>query len=258
MYDGFVLSITKLRDGVYVLRMDNTFDLAMTCLRVSEWNESPNPRFHHQKFTIAEYIAWYAKTQSKTNEFSYPEDWTGWNIPIDEIKKVYDAGVPDFNHYDALMLGIYGLVSSQEEGKAYVIAVPTDTPDTELDEHELTHAMYCLDEEYQAKCKAIMAEAPEKLVAKLREELNDGGYAMSVVDDEIQAYLTTGDAGFFKKIKGKAFDELRSKLQALHKEHYERFLPLAQLEEHQPTKLAVAGSTPVGEAYAGNAGSNPA
>jgi hypothetical protein len=94
-----MFSLKKIRKQVYCLQVDNKYELAMMCLRVSEFVESPNKRFR-KPFTIAEYMAWYANTQSETGEFTYPSDWGGWNFPVEQIKLTHDAGIPDHNHYD--------------------------------------------------------------------------------------------------------------------------------------------------------------
>lgn len=82
-------------------------------------------------------MSWYVKEQSKDGSFSYPQDWGGFNLPVDIISKVHELGIDDPNHYDSLMFALYRMISAQCDG-AYLIGVGKGV---ELDEHEMTHAM---------------------------------------------------------------------------------------------------------------------
>ena len=64
--------------------------------------------------------------------------------------------------------------------------------------HELAHAYYYLDEEYKLKMdKAIKAYPRYEEMKKII--LSGVGYDENVVDDEIQAYLSTGTVESIKK-----------------------------------------------------------
>jgi hypothetical protein len=212
-----MFSFKRLRQRLYELRFDDRYEMCMTFLRYQEFYESP--RYEKRKFTLAEYMAWYAKAQSKDNLFTYPGDWGGFNIPADTIKKVQALGIDDPNHYDALMKYIYTVISSQCDD-AYLIGV---THDARIDMHETTHAMWHIDEQYRNECLGILHEADQDLVSLLKETLFKRGYTEVTALDEVQTYLTTGDALFKDHKKAPGYRALQRKLKEIHSKHYPIF-----------------------------------
>jgi hypothetical protein len=209
----------KIRDRVYCLKFDNQYELCMTFLRYEEFYESPNLKFQGHSFTIAEYMSWYTRTYGSGKNFYYPSDWGGFNIPVEIINKVRSAGISDPNHYDSFMWGIYGFINGCDPG-SYLIGI-TDV--CQLREHELTHAMYYIDDEYRAATTHIFDRTPIELITALSDALLNEGYAPITVMDEIQAYITTGESDMFQDIKHDYFDTLRSQLIELHKKHFAAF-----------------------------------
>lgn len=212
-----MFAFRRLRERLYELRFDDRYEMCMTFLRYQEFYESP--RYEGRKFTLAEYMSWYAKAQSKVGTFSYPEDWGGFNIPADTIKKVQALGIDDPNHYDALMGCLYSVISSQCDD-AYLIGV---THDARIDKHETTHAMYHIDGVYRDDCKFILRDADQTLVNLLKKTLFDRGYTEVTALDEVQTYLTTGDNLFKDHKKKPGYRKLQTQLKALHAKHYPVF-----------------------------------
>lgn len=217
-----MFKFSKLRDGVYELRFKEVYDMCMTFMRYQEFYESP--RYHDKKFTWAEYMAWYSREQSKDGSFSYMNDWGGFNIPVDIIGQVVSLGIDDPNHYDMLMIGIYKTIMTETD-RAYLIGV-SDVGT--LDKHEMTHAMYYLDDEYARKCQRIFIETDPDLIQGIREVLFAKGYTEKTLHDEIQAYLTSDDKLFKDDEKKTAefeerYNKLQERLKAIHDEHYPIF-----------------------------------
>jgi len=212
-----MFTFKRLRDRLYELRFEDRYEMCMTFLRYQEFYESP--RYEGRKFTLAEYMSWYAKAQSQVGTFSYPEDWGGFNIPADTIKKVQALGISDPNHYDALMGSLYTIISAQCDD-AYLIGV---THDARIDMHETTHAMYHIDREYRNGCKGILNEADPELINALKQVLFKRGYTEVTALDEVQTYLTTGDACFKDHKKAPGYRALQRKLKELHAKHYPAF-----------------------------------
>lgn len=214
-----MFTFKKLRDRLYELRFDDQHEMCMTFLRYQEHYESP--RYVGRKFTLAEFMSWYVKDQSKDGSFSYPQDWGGFNLPVDVIGRVHAMGIDDPNHYDSLMLFVYRTITAQCDG-AYLIGV---TRGAQLDRHEITHAMFHIDDEYRKKVLTELAwPNTSDMVAELKAILLDKGYAEVTALDEVNAYVTTGDHGFFKKFrKTSKYRRLSQRLKALHAEAYPRF-----------------------------------
>jgi hypothetical protein len=61
--------------------------------------------------------------------------------------------------------------------------------------HEIAHALWYTNEQYQQECKAVIESMPSTLRASLLDRLTGWGiYHPSVLDDELHAYLATAHA----------------------------------------------------------------
>lgn len=215
-----MLHLTKIRERVYALKFDSSYEMCMAFLRYEEFYECSNPAFQGKSFTLAQYMSWYAM-QFGEGQFTYPDDWGGFNFPLNIIQQVHVAGITDPNHYDSFMLGIHGLIDSVERD-SYLIGFSEEDG---YKDHELTHAMYYVDDEYRRSANFIIASAGEGLVTAMKKALQDEGYAPSISLDEIQAYVTTGEMEMFDDIQDvEKLNELRTKLKALHQKHFAAFL----------------------------------
>lgn len=87
------------------------------------------------------------------------------------------------------------------KNKYYLLGV--DKFKSKLMDHEICHGLYYTDPDYKKSCDAIIDESlGQKNREKLKKIIMKMGYDESVVDDEIQAYLSTGVHPEMKKIKG--------------------------------------------------------
>ena len=224
-----MFQLTKKRPGVYLLSFDSHIDLCYAFMRYQELYESP--RFQGQAFTWPTYMRWYMEKNLKQggskHAFYYAADWAGFNHPVDVIKQVHDLGIPDPNEYDELMMSVYKLIM-RDEAKAYLIGAP---PGSNTEKHELTHAMWYLNDGYKKKATNFIlplhsTTKHETLVADLKTALFNLGYTESTAIDEINAFITTGEGGHFaaaaKKHK-KEMESLRKMLKELHKKFYPDF-----------------------------------
>lgn len=180
--------LTKLSDRVYVLQFDNLYDLGMHFVRYQEFYESSNPRFKGQKFTIIDFMEYYAKDFSKRNLFTYPKDWDGYNIPMAVISNVQNMGIDDFNKYDAFMLKLIEDIPYANE--CYILG--SRIGDLGTMEHEIAHSLYFTNPEYKKEMLSIIESLPQEYIDDLIEYLARMGYHSDVYYDEIQAFMSTG------------------------------------------------------------------
>ena len=61
--------------------------LALAFVRMQEFYESP--RFCGRVFTLEEFSTWYSQACGH-GEFTYPEDWSGFNVPSTAVRAVRD------------------------------------------------------------------------------------------------------------------------------------------------------------------------
>ena len=237
-----MFSLTKVRDGVYHLEFESPRELGMTFVRYQEFYESQYDHIREKSFSLVEQMGTYVRLQNKdeNSDWSYPNDWGGYNIPAEVIKQCIDAGIPDPNFYDAFMKGVYHFIMADcNHGKAYLIGtyleeVDEDATEEDLEKkaakeegyfkHEMTHAMFYLVPEYKEACLEFLGAIDNDLRKELFAAIYEHGYPEKVTLDEIQAYITTGEAGYFDEVKNQnGLDILRNQLRSLWREHYPTF-----------------------------------
>jgi hypothetical protein len=203
--------IKEVKDRVFAVIIPNHYDRAMTFCRVQEFYESPNPDFRGKHFNIWDFIEWYSKEHK--DAFTYAFDWGGFNIPLPVALECYEGkenrnprkgyngvrSMPDTwkSKWDETMKDIVWAVESRMFNKknrrdynAYIIGAKDMEGDTF--QHEVAHGLYYTNKEYRELMDEITQTIPLKDYTKFRQNLLDMGYTESVVDDEIQAYLSWG------------------------------------------------------------------
>lgn len=177
-----------VRPGIWKMMSANRYDLAMHFLRVQEFYECPNPRFRGKAFRILDYHEWYSKKHD--NAFTYPQDWCGFNVPGEALRKLYiETRIPDFNKYDFPMGEFVRKMEKRQFNDPYYLIGHIKGDEVTLN-HELAHAHYALDIKY----KDVQDENVFKcnIAPQMQELLLEWGYSEKVINDEIQAYLSTG------------------------------------------------------------------
>ena len=109
-----------------------------------------------------------------------------FNIPEDEI-----------NTYDKIMLSIINDIKILEgDNKYYLLGV--DELENSLLEHEFAHAMWYTLPDYKEAMNKLNNECDNEVKEAMYKCITDYGYADHVLQDELQAYMSTGLA---KKMK---------------------------------------------------------
>lgn len=100
--------LKEIYPKVFLVTMDNSYDLAMTFCRVQEFYESPYKEIRGKYFTMAEFQRLYTMRRG-SDCFTYPSDWAGFNIPSQILLDCYGyfSNFQDLNQYDEVMQEIY-------------------------------------------------------------------------------------------------------------------------------------------------------
>jgi hypothetical protein len=205
--------IKEVEANIFAVIIKDRYNRAMLFCKAQEYYESPNPQFQSKYFSIWDYIKWYSLTNKKG--FTYPMDWSGFNIPLSVVKKCYSTKNPYRleTPYDKTMLEIVEKISKVKSSKpAYLIG--TDSIKSETFLHETRHARYMVSPEYRKQIEKSLKRL-KKLHPNeyklLTENIVSMGYAKSVVEDEIQAYLQdiTPDKDVLKGINNTQLKELK-------------------------------------------------
>jgi hypothetical protein len=179
--------IKEVKPNIFAVIIENNYDRAMTFCRVQEFYESPNTKFRGKQFSMWDYMKWYSEEYGKG--FSYGNDWAGFNIPFDVLEICYRDMKEFETPYDEVMYKIYWTIQTQKsKGKAYIIGTGNTTGDTFR--HEVCHGLWHTNSAFKKESKIVLSTIDPNHRSIFRQNLLDMGYADTVIDDEIQAYLT--------------------------------------------------------------------
>jgi hypothetical protein len=149
--------------------------------------------------------------------FTYVGDWGGFNVPSKMITACYENDIKDLNFYDDIIKEVHSQITDEE----YYLIGSTGN-DKETLKHETIHALFYLNENYRKEVISIIKEISTKSYNDMKTYLLTIGYALKVMDDEINAYLTAGDGSLWEGIKvTKKLRGTAKKLQSLF-EQYEK------------------------------------
>ena len=186
--------IEEVRPNVFAVIVKDHYHRAMLFLRVQEYYESPNPEFRGKNFNIWDYIEWYSRRNKDV--FTYPFDWGGFNIPLKTAWDCYEKLSEYESPYDAVMDEIIRTIEMTMFNKkntrnwnGYIIGAPSTDDDTF--EHEVCHGLYATNKQYRELVDEVTIAIPFKEYKIFRNNLMKMGYNGIVIDDEIQAYLST-------------------------------------------------------------------
>ena len=186
------MDITEILTDIYHLNFPTQQGLASTFLRFQEHYESP--QFREKIFSLDEFQRWYTANSTngrKTGEFTYYEDWEGFNFPSYVLDPFYRGLFDPLSKLEKLFLEHF---EDKTKTKFYVIG--TFGKESAL-KHEIAHGLFYIDEKYKTKALRILATMDPEDRTKISNHLRDGaGYHTEVIDDEMHAYLTT-DRDYF-------------------------------------------------------------
>lgn len=191
--------IIEIFPKIFAVSIKNDYDRAMLFCRYQEFYESPFKEIRGKYFSL-EYYMWIYTKQRKEEVFTYPRDWSGYNIPSGSIEKAlnvfYYKNTP--SPYDKIMSDIYfscennPLKSGKPRSKWYLLGA--DSYKSQTMDHEIAHGMYYTNRDYKKSVSELISGIKKSDYSFLCKNLVKMGYAddKKILDDEIQAFLSTG------------------------------------------------------------------
>lgn len=209
-------TLQEVKPNVFVVLLEDNYNLPMLFCRVQEFYESPNEDFRNKKFSIWEYMEWYSK--SNKGSFTYPSDWAGFNIPYPVLRDCMEVHFPNKefeNPYDSTMYEIYETLKSRGTDNIYILGTQKNEGDTF--NHEVCHGLFFTNPEYKEKALEFVDSIDKDIMEIFRQNLLGIGYTDSVVKDEVQAYLLYGhDKSFFtENVNKRKVNSLHKKLSTI-------------------------------------------
>jgi len=220
-------NLEEIHPKVFLVTMDNSYDLAMTFCRVQEFYESPFKEIRGKYFNILEFQRMYSM-KFGDGCFTYPHDWAGFNVPSEILINCYtniNRPIIDFNCYDEIIWDFHNQITLKGVEKYYLIGAETKAQSTI--NHEVAHAFYCLYPKYKKAANEITNQISDKSKNKIKKWLLSIGYNDKVFKDELQAYLTADlekviDITEPSKKESKQLQKTSIKLQKLNDEYKNR------------------------------------
>lgn len=181
---------------IFCVTVDDDYDRAMLFCRYQEFYESPTKRFRGKYFTWIEYMRYY-KDHWKKDTFTYPIDWSGYNIPSTVLEKGIDTFYKE-TEYDVVMNEIffycanYPLRFNKTRSDWYLIGA--SSKDLKTMDHEIAHGLFFTNKDYRLEMLVQLTSIPQKTRDKIDKKLIKMGYVndRKILDDEAQAFLSTG------------------------------------------------------------------
>jgi len=178
--------VNEIRNNIFHLNIPNIYILCSTFFRLQEFYESPYKEIRNKYFSLEKAMDVYSLNNN--NEFTYFQDWCGFNIPDNVVKKFFQLFNSPFRPllkkekvlYESILKCII-----RNPNPSYLIATCGHTDEM----HEISHGYYYLYPEYKEKMLSLVDSYSHKktMIRYLRKK----GYTDNVFNDEIQAYLAT-------------------------------------------------------------------
>jgi hypothetical protein len=186
---------------IYALVIKDDKLRARVFMRYQEFYESDSDSFRGKGFKWQDYTKFY-KEKTKKDYLSYHEDWAGYNIPCDSIESCITK-IPDINFYDLIMFSVVDTIKSiVGDDNYYLIGIDqSDGDDPSLIFHEVAHGLWFSSPIYKRKQYNNIERMNPNVRDSVAKKITGMGYGENVVDDEIQAYLSTGVGDNMTRIK---------------------------------------------------------
>lgn len=177
------MKIVPSIEGVLHIQFATRLELTLTMCRLQEFYESPYPSIKGKYFSMEDFIKAYSDEKGAIEYFSY---WDGFNVPVkvmqEFLARFHDKTKRERLIYAAWDLGDYKYLICTEDGSDPTTAA-----------HEIAHARYAMEPQYQYYVDMELEKIPQGLRWRMQNDLVGGGYPQdhNILGDEIHAYLST-------------------------------------------------------------------
>ena len=188
--------VIEVLPKIFCAVIDDDYDRSMLFCRYQEFYESPHKQFRGKYFTWTQYMRHY-KDVWKKDTFTYPIDWSGYNIPSKVVEKGLDVFRKE-TEYDEIMSDIYFYCENYplrfDKPRTDWYLIGASSKDLRTLDHEIAHGLYFTNSDYKKKMNKLVNSIPEKTRVKIFSKLIKMGYAndKKILFDEAQAFLSTG------------------------------------------------------------------
>jgi hypothetical protein len=190
--------IIEIKPFIFAAIIKDKYDRSMVFCRYQEYYESPFPEIRGNSFSLEEYMRIYSK-RNKKDTFTYPVDWSGYNVPSNVLMEARKKFEGSLNDYDLVMDDMISYCNRESKFRNYGETHPwyligVDKLKSSIINHEIAHGLYYTNLNYKVEMDYHTSSILLKDSISLRKHLIKVGYVNDgkILDDEIQAYMSTG------------------------------------------------------------------
>jgi len=195
-------TITEPQSCIFHAEFENQRDLVHSMMRIQEFYEGVDDTIRNNYFTLEEFMHHFT---DENGVFNYATMWSGFNVPgstVDEWYRIFSSQTQGLTEKEKqLILELFQIKSVNKPWYLIATAKRIDSPG--IINHEIAHARYHLNKEYRNACDALINQIDPFELEYMQQCLIDIGYSPLVVNDEIQAYLSTSKKPDLKHFFGK-------------------------------------------------------
>lgn len=203
--------LLEVEKNIFLLSFNDQREMATTFLRFQEYYESP--QFQGHTFSKSSYKKWY-RTVSDNGTFSYTQDWAGFNIPSSILEPFKKGRFKKLSQREKSLLEVF----KNKKGDFYIIAAVHGKANDLA--HEVSHGRFYLNAAYREDILEVLRRHD---ISEIEKALNgDGGYAKSVLKDEVHSYMLNDRPELVKyyNINVDKFSKLFEELKEVELKHY--------------------------------------
>ncbi len=188
-----IFSFKEIYPGVICITSKSLLVLSFAFMRLSEHYESQSERFRNNVFSREEFKDWFGAEND--GNFTYYDNWGGFNIPGHSFLSFLKAGFSDLLPIEKFLIEKISKHSTNRSEEFYIIGIDNSEDQSFLD-HELAHAIYHLNSDYNSEINTVLSKIPVDQQDILNSLLTSYGYTKQVLMDETHAFLLQIDEYF--------------------------------------------------------------
>jgi hypothetical protein len=165
---------------------DSQKELGETFIRFQEYYESPSKKYRNKIFTLGDIKNYYSLQYGAD---LYTDLWIGFNFPSSVLIPFKQGLFDPLTSPEKELLGSL----KYRHDNFYIIGAQNNS----TLRHELSHALYGFNSKYKNEIDSLIKKY-HKDFAKVSQYILKKGYDKSVLNDELQAYITDNDDEFIR------------------------------------------------------------
>ena len=204
------IEMSELLPRLFHAKFKGQRAMCSTFMRFQEYYESPNDKFRGHYFTKAQYAKWYAEQRG---EFSYYEDWGGFNVPNNIIEAFANGTFDPLSAREKNLLAVLSSFRPKLFDKPfYLIATCGRAADIA---HEVAHGLWYLNKDYKKEMECYLESFSPVFKRRFLRALGEGGYCADVLPDELQAYIITEGRDYWFVEHNLSLESYRKTIEAM-------------------------------------------